>query len=130
MPILIFLPVRMFCLQDYIGEPVAGVHDGTNAWMTGETTCKLKIPGAASYTTITSTQTDYHDLDAHHQGLTIQVISVLQILPHWSMPLIQMVLIPLQMWLARLGIINGCGGWTIVIAYCNPSLQPRNLNCV
>ena len=42
-----------------------GAGQGTNganvAWITGETQCKIKVPGAASYTTVTSTQTDYHN---------------------------------------------------------------------
>jgi len=38
-----------------------GANGSNVAWITGETQCKLKLPGAASYTNVTSSQNDYHN---------------------------------------------------------------------
>ena len=101
--------------------------DGTNvAWRTGETNVKLKIPGAATYTNLISTQTDYHDgtlaPGLPHTGYRcfIDITSLINTTnPNGTYTVGNVV--------GPLGIINGSGGWAIVIVFANPSLQPRNL---
>ncbi len=101
--------------------------DGTNlTWRTGETNVKIKIPGAATYTTLTSTQTDYHDgtlvTGLPHTGYRcfIDITSLINTTnPNGTYTIGNVV--------GPLGIINGSGGWAIVVAYSNPGLQPRNL---
>ncbi len=107
-----------------------GASQGTNgtnvAWRVGETNVKLKIPGASSYTTLTSTQTDYHDgtlvTGLPHTGYRcfIDITALINTSnPNGTYTVADVV--------GPLGIINGSGGWAIVIAYANSSLQPRNL---
>jgi uncharacterized repeat protein (TIGR01451 family) len=101
--------------------------DGTNiGWRVGETNIKLKFPGAGTYTSLTSTQTDYHDgvlsPGLPHTGYRcfVDITSLVNILnPNGTYTIADVV--------GPLGVINGCGGWTIVVAYSNPVLQPRNL---
>ena len=101
--------------------------DGTNvAWRVGETNVKLKIPGAATYTTLTSTQTDYHDgtlvAGLPHTGYRcfIDITSLVNSTnPNGTYTVADVV--------GPLGVVNGSGGWAIVVAYSNTSLQPRNL---
>jgi len=101
---------------------------GTNtAWMTGaETSVKLKIPGAASYTTLTSQQTDHHSVaqsaGLNHTGYLCfkDITSLINATNANGTYEIADVLGPV-------GINNACGGWTIVIAYSNPTMPPRNL---
>ncbi len=103
-----------------------GVNGGSTAWITGETQCKLKLPGAASYTTITSTQTDYYNSGApvgfNYTGF--QCYANITALLNGTNPngtyTIANVTPPI-------GKNNAFGGWTIVIAYGNPSLISRNL---
>jgi hypothetical protein len=92
----------------------------------GETNIKLKLPGAGTYTTLTSTQTDYHDAvlspGLPHTGYRcfVDITSLVNILnPNGTYTIADVV--------GPLGIVNGCGGGTIVVAYSNPVLQPRNL---
>ena len=101
--------------------------DGTNkTWITGETTVKLKVPGAAGYTTVTSTQTDYHDniLSAGlpHTGYRsfADITSLINLTNANGTYTVADVVGPA-------GIVNGCGGWTIVIAYSNTGLPVKNL---
>jgi uncharacterized repeat protein (TIGR01451 family) len=101
--------------------------DGVNvAWRVGETKIKLKLPGAVAYTTLTSTQTDYHDgtlaPGLPHTGYRCfrDITSLINLTnPNGTYTIADVV--------GPSGIVNGCGGWTIVIAYSNPVLQPRNL---
>jgi uncharacterized repeat protein (TIGR01451 family) len=101
--------------------------DGTNiGWRVGETNIKLKLPGAAIYTTLTSTQTDYHDgtlvPGLPHTGYRCfrDITSLVNLTnPNGTYTIANVV--------GPLGITNGSGGWTIVIAFANPILQPRNL---
>jgi uncharacterized repeat protein (TIGR01451 family) len=101
--------------------------DGTNmAWRVGETNIKLKLPGAGTYTTLTSTQTDYHDgtiaPGLPHTGYRcfLDITSLVNATnPNGTYAVADVV--------GPLGIINGSGGWTIVVAFSNPVLQPRNL---
>jgi uncharacterized repeat protein (TIGR01451 family) len=101
---------------------------GTNtAWITNETTCKLKIPGAASYTTITSTQTDYHNSTLipgyAHTGYKCfaditSLINTSNANGTYTVGNIT----------SSAGITDAYGGWTIVIAYTNATAQIRNLS--
>jgi len=101
--------------------------DGTNvAWRTGETNVNLKIPGAATYTTLTSTQTDYHDgtlvPGLPHTGYRcfVDITSLVNTTnPNGTYTVGNVV--------GPLGVVNGSGGWTIVVVFSNPALQPRNL---
>lgn len=101
---------------------------GTDStWQTaGFNTCKLKIPGAASYTTITSTQTDKAS-NAYNAGLGhtgyfcfADITSLVNTTnPNGTYTVADIV--------APIGLANASAGWTIVIAYSNSTLQPRNL---
>ncbi|MCW3115940.1 MAG: type sorting protein [Chitinophagaceae bacterium] len=101
---------------------------GTNtAWMTGaEKNIKLKIPGASSYTTLSSQQTDYHSVTQsvglNHTGYLCfkDVTSLINTFSPNGVYAVADVLGPV-------GISNSCGGWTLVIVYSNPTLPPRNL---
>ncbi|MBS1607857.1 MAG: T9SS type A sorting domain-containing protein [Bacteroidetes bacterium] len=101
---------------------------GTNtSWITGETTCKLKVPGASSYTNITSTQTDYFNSTlitsyAHSGYLCYANITSLinTANPNGTYTLANVV--------SPVGINDAYGGWTIVIVYSNPTLPTRNLS--
>ena len=103
-----------------------GSNTGSTAWITGETTCKLKIPGAGAYTTVTSTQNDYHNPTLipgyAHTGYKCfaDITSLVNATNPNGTYTVANVLSPL-------GIGDAYGGWTIVIAYANPSLAPRNL---
>jgi uncharacterized repeat protein (TIGR01451 family) len=107
-----------------------GASQGTNgtnvAWRVGETNVKIKIPGAGTYTTLTSTQTDYHDgtlvTGLPHTGYRcfVDITALVNpVNPNGTYTIADVV--------GPLGINNGSGGWAIVVAYSNTSLQPRNL---
>ncbi|MGB5008104.1 MAG: T9SS type A sorting domain-containing protein [Ferruginibacter sp.] len=104
-----------------------GISGTDSAWITaGFNTIKLKIPGAATYTTLTSTQTDRHSA-AYSPGLPhtgylcfMDITSLINTTNANGTYTAADVLGPI-------GITNACGGWTIVIAYSNQTLQPRNL---
>ena len=104
-----------------------GAGGANTAWITGETTCKLLLPGAGAYTTITSTQTDYwnNTLIAGYAHTGYQCFRDITSLVNATSPngtyTVANVLPPL-------GIGDAYGGWTIVIVYGNPSLLPRNLS--
>jgi uncharacterized repeat protein (TIGR01451 family) len=109
-----------------------GADQGTSGtdstWITPAfNTIKLKIPGAATYQTLTSTQTNRHSLGYstagfNHTGYLCfkDITSLINVNNANGTYVAADVLGPV-------GINNACGGWTIVIAYSNPSLQPRNL---
>ena len=103
-----------------------GVNGGSTAWITNETTCKLKLPGAALYTTITSTQTDYYNSGApsgfNYTGF--QCFADITALVNATNPNGTYTLADIC---PPIGKNNAYGGWTIVIAYGNPSLISRNL---
>ena len=101
--------------------------DGVNQnWITGETSCKLRIPGAGAYQTITSAQTDYHNNTLvpglPHTGYRCfaNITSLVNTTnPNGMYYVADMV--------GPSGVVNGSGGWTIVVVYANPSEPPRNL---
>ena len=102
---------------------------GTNtAWMTGaENNIKLKVPGSSTYTSITSTQTNYHSAAVaaagfNHTGYT--AFADVTALINTSSPNGTYTVADI---LGPVGINNASGGWTIVIAFENSSLAPRNL---
>ncbi len=104
-----------------------GTDGTTTGWITGETTCKLKIPGAGSYINITSTTTDYHNSTLApglvHTGYKCftDITSLINTAsPNGTYTIADMVV--------PVGINNGYGGWTIVVAYQNPSDIIRELN--
>ena len=105
-----------------------GTSGTDSTWMTaGFNTIKLKIPGAASYQTLTSTQTNRHSLawstsGFNHTGYLCfaDITSLINVTNANGTYTAADVIGPI-------GINNACGGWTIVIAYSNASLQPRNL---
>lgn len=101
---------------------------GSNvSWITGETTCKFKVPGAAAYTTVTSSQTDYWNntliAGFAHTGYQCfaNVTSLINTTnPNGTYTVADVV--------SPAGIGNGYGGWTLVIAYANPTLPTQNLS--
>ena len=99
---------------------------GNTGWIVGETTCKLKLPGAGSYINITSAQTDYHNPTLipgyAHTGYKCftDITSIINTSNPNGTYTVANVLSPL-------GLKDAYGGWTIVIAYANSSLTPRNL---
>lgn len=103
-------------------------NNGTDTtWQTaGFNTVKLKIPGAANYTTLTSTVTDKisaaYSAGLPHTGYLCfrDITSIINATNANGTYTIGNVVGPI-------GINNACGGWTIVIAYSNPSLLPNNL---
>ena len=108
-----------------------GADQGTSGtdstWQTpGYNTVKLKIPGAATYQTLTSTQTDKVSAafspGLPHTGYLCfkDITSIVNATsPNGTYTVADVI--------GPIGINNACGGWTIVIAYSNPSLLPRNL---
>lgn len=106
-----------------------GISGTDSTWMTaGFNTIKLKIPGAASYQTLTSTQTNRHSLawstaGFNHTGYLCfrDITSLVNASNANGTYTVADVVAPI-------GINNACGGWTIVIAFSNPTLQPRNLS--
>ena len=101
--------------------------DGTNvSWRVGETNIKLKLPGAGTYTTLISTQSDYHD-GTLVTGLPHTGYRCFRDITALVNPTNPNGIYTIGDVVGPLGIVNGSGGWAIVIAYSNPVLQPRNL---
>jgi uncharacterized repeat protein (TIGR01451 family) len=108
-----------------------GADHGTNGtdstWRTAAfNTIKLKLPGSPSYQTLTSTQTNTHSASNSpglpHVGYLCfaDITSIINTTnPNGTYTAADV--------LGPIGILNACGGWTIVIAYSNPALQIRNL---
>ncbi len=119
------------CSQVLFAGLYWGADQGSNGtdstWRTAAyNTIKLRIPGAAAYTTLTSTQNDTHS-NSNSPGLGHvgylcfrDITSLLNSTnPNGTYTAADVV--------GPIGINNSCGGWTIVIAYSNSTLQPRNL---
>jgi uncharacterized repeat protein (TIGR01451 family) len=101
--------------------------DGTNtSWITNETNVKLKLPGAANYVNLTSTQTDYHNNTLvpglPHTGYRCfrDITSLINTTNYNGTYTLANVCGPA-------GIINASGGWTIVLAYSDPASIAKNL---
>jgi len=101
--------------------------DGSNtAWITNENQVKLKFPGATDYTSITSSQTDYHNNTLvpglPHTGYRCfaDITSLMNSTSPNGTYTVANVCSPA-------GINNTAGGWTIVIAYGDPGTIVRNL---
>lgn len=101
--------------------------DGTNTgWITGETNIQIKTPGSAVFQTVASSQTDYHNNTLvpglPHTGYRCfaNITSLINTgNPDGTYTIANMV--------GPVGINNGAGGWTIVIAYADPATIVRNL---
>ena len=99
---------------------------GSTAWITGNTTCKFKIPGATSYTTLTSTQTDYWNSSVipgyAHTGYQcfVDVTSLINPSSFNGTYTVGNVLTPV-------GKSDAYGGWTMVVVYANAAQPPQNL---
>lgn len=106
-----------------------GTFGTDSSWISGdaEKTMKLKIPGSSNYQVIQSQQTNQHSLAWSTAGFThtgylcfADITSLLNTAsPNGTYTGANV--------LGPIGIVNGCGGWTIVVAYHNNSLLPRNL---
>lgn len=101
---------------------------GTNtSWIApGFDSVLLKVPGSSSYNVVRSQQTDVHS-NTNSPGLGhtgymcfANITSLINTTNANGTYMVANVLGPLN-------LTNACGGWTIVIAYSNPSLLPRNL---
>ncbi|MBL7698764.1 MAG: hypothetical protein JNK79_11415 [Chitinophagaceae bacterium] len=103
-----------------------GASGSNTAWITGETQCKIKVPGAGSYTTITSTQTDYHNntlIPGYvHTGFKCfaDITALINTSSANGTYTVGNITSPA-------GITDAYGGWTIVVAYTNATEQIRNL---
>ncbi len=119
------------CSQVLFAGLYWGADQGSNGtdstWRTAAyNTIKLRIPGAANYTTLTSTQNNTHSNSnspgVGHVGYLCfsDITSLLNSTnPNGTYIAADVV--------GPIGINNSCGGWTIVIAFSNSTLQPRNL---
>jgi uncharacterized repeat protein (TIGR01451 family) len=101
---------------------------GTDStWMTaGFNTIKLKVPGASSYQTLTSTQTNRMTrawsagLNHTGYGCFADITSLINATNANGTYTAADVIGPI-------GYTGSCAGWTIVIAFSNPTFPPRNL---
>ena len=103
-----------------------GGNGGSTSWITGETSCKLKLPGAVSYTNITSTGTDYYN-STNPPGFSytgFQCFANITSLINATNPNGTYTVADVT---APVGKTNAYGGWTLVIVYGNPSEPSRNL---
>lgn len=101
--------------------------DGINTgWIVNETSVKLKLPGSSTYLNLTSTQNDYHNdvlvPGLPHTGYRCfrDITSLINTTsPNGTYTVANIV--------GPEDIVNGAAGWTIVIAYADPSTIVRNL---
>lgn len=101
--------------------------DGTNtSWIVNETSIKLKLPGSSTYTSLTATQTDYHNSTLvpglPHTGYRCfrDITSLVNVTNANGTYTIANVVNPT-------GVQNSSAGWTIVVAYSDPATIVRNL---
>ncbi|MFZ1529141.1 MAG: T9SS type A sorting domain-containing protein [Ferruginibacter sp.] len=116
----------------------AGLYWGANhqqngnsdtSWIKQETKIKFKVPGSASYQIVTSTQTDYHN------GIRLPGPPALVHAGYASFADVTSLINtsnPNGVYTAGdistpIGWYSGGAGWTLVIAYSNPSEVQRNL---
>ncbi len=118
------------CTQVLYAGLYWGATQGTNGtntlWITNETNVKLKVPGSAVYQNVVSTQTDYHNNTLvpglPHTGYRCfaNITSLINgSNPNGTYGIANMA--------APEAVVNGAGGWTIVIAYADPAAIVRNL---
>jgi uncharacterized repeat protein (TIGR01451 family) len=103
-----------------------GASSNNTSWITGETTCKIKLPGSTSFTNITSSQTDYYN-SSNPVGFIytgFQCYADITSLLSTNSPNGTYTLANVT---SPMGKSNAYGGWTIVVVYANPSQQSRNL---
>lgn len=103
-----------------------GSYAEDSSWIVGETTCKLKLPGASSYTTITSSVTEHYNntIPVGFVYTGFQCFANITSLLNTNSPNGTYAVADV---LSPLGKQNSYGGWTIVIVYANPSEPSRNL---
>ncbi|HMK02758.1 MAG TPA: T9SS type A sorting domain-containing protein [Ferruginibacter sp.] len=103
-----------------------GLNGGSTAWIINATNVKLKLPGAAAYTNLISTQNDYYNSGAPvgFQYTGFQCFANITSLVNANNPNGTYTIANVA---SPLGKYNAFGGWTIVIVYGNPSLVARNL---
>jgi uncharacterized repeat protein (TIGR01451 family) len=103
-----------------------GLNGGSTSWIVNQTTVRLKLPGAASYTNVTSTANDYYNSGAPvgFEYTGFQCFANITALVNGTNPNGTYTLANVC---SPLGKYNAFGGWTIVIVYGNPSLVARNL---
>ena len=104
-----------------------GSNAGNTAWISNETTCSFKIPGASSFINMTSTQTDYWNptLIAGYAHTGYNCFQDITSLINTSSPNGTYTVANVA---SPVGKTDAYGGWTIVIVYANPSEQTRNLS--
>ncbi|WP_462255473.1 T9SS type A sorting domain-containing protein [Ferruginibacter sp.] len=118
------------CSQVLFAGLYWGATQGTNGtntlWIVNETTVKLKLPGSAVYQNVTSTQTDYHNNTLvpglPHTGYRCfaNITNLINTTnPNGTYGIANMA--------APEAVVNGAGGWTIVIAYADPATIVRDL---
>lgn len=118
------------CSQVLFAGLYWGATQGTNgtntSWITGENAVKLRLPGSGTFLDLTSAQTDYHNNTLvpglPHTGYRcfVDITSLINPTSPNGTYTIANVCSPA-------GIVNGAGGWTIVIAYADPATIVRNL---
>ena len=107
-----------------------GIGEGStlkdSSWITGETSCKLKLPGASSYTTVNATSVDHYNatnppgfIYTGYQCFANITSLINTTNPNGTYTVADVVSLE--------GVSNVYGGWTIVIAYANPTEPARNL---
>lgn len=103
-----------------------GNNGNDSAWIGGSyASVLLKIPGG-SYQVINSQQTDKHT-NANSPGLNHTGYSCFADITSIANKTGPNGTYAVANVLGPIGITNACGGWTIVVAYSNPTLVPKNL---
>ena len=126
------LAIPTSCNQVLFAGLYWGAGQGNNgtstSWITGETSCLLKIPGAGAYATVTSTQTDYHNstllTGLNHTGYKCfaNITSLVNTANANGTYTVANIVSP-----STTSLTDVYGGWTIVIVYSNTALPIRNL---
>jgi uncharacterized repeat protein (TIGR01451 family) len=104
-----------------------GTDGTTTGWITGHDSCQLKLPGASNYTTVNATTTDLFNAGIssglNHTGYMCfaDITSLVNTSSANGTYQVANVVGPT-------GIVNGYGGWTIVVAYQDPASIIRELN--
>ena len=108
----------------YWGSTLGG--SANASWRTTQNTVLFKVPGASTYATVTSTQTDLHDSSAanNHTGYQsfADVTSLLNSLNASGTYTVANVCVPVST-----GLSNEAAGWTLVIVFSDPTTIPRNI---